>query len=69
MNLPVLESDIYQLRLEPLSWEHFTDLETACAEGDLGKCYITRCLTYINLNTTLSKLLNSSPKVKEWLLP
>lgn len=37
MNLPVLESDIYQLRLEPLSWEHFADLETACAEGDLGE--------------------------------
>ena len=37
MNLPVLESSIYQLRLEPLSWEHFADLENACAEGDLGE--------------------------------
>lgn len=36
MNLPVLESSIYQLRLEPLSWEHFADLENACAEGDIG---------------------------------
>ncbi len=23
MNMPVLESSVYQLRLEPLSWEHF----------------------------------------------
>jgi len=37
MNIPVLESRIYQLRLEPLSWEHFIDLENACAEGDLGE--------------------------------
>ncbi|WP_180129887.1 GNAT family N-acetyltransferase [Acinetobacter sp. YH12072] len=37
MNLLVLESSIYQLRLEPLSWEHFADLENACAEGDLGE--------------------------------
>lgn len=37
MNLPVLESSMYQLRLEPLSWEHFADLENACAEGDLGE--------------------------------
>lgn len=36
MNIPVMESSIYQLRLEPLSWEHFADLEAACAEGDLG---------------------------------
>jgi len=37
MTIPVLESRIYQLRLEPLTWEHFTDLEAACAEGDLGE--------------------------------
>lgn len=37
MTFAVLESSIYQLRLEPLSWEHFIDLEAACAEGDLGE--------------------------------
>lgn len=37
MTIPILESRIYQLRLEPLTWEHFTDLEAACAEGDLGE--------------------------------
>lgn len=37
MTIPVLESGIYQLRLEPLTWKHLTDLEAACAEGDLGE--------------------------------
>lgn len=37
MNIPVLESRIYQLVLEPLTWTHFADLEAACAEGDLGE--------------------------------
>ena len=37
MTIPVLESRIYQLRLEALTWKHFTDLEAACAEGDLGE--------------------------------
>ncbi|ATO19838.1 GNAT family N-acetyltransferase [Acinetobacter sp. LoGeW2-3] len=37
MKMPVLESNIYQLRLEPLTWEHYADLEAACAEGDLGE--------------------------------
>ncbi len=37
MNMPVLESSVYQLRLEPLSWEHFSDLAIACAEENLGE--------------------------------
>jgi N-acetyltransferase len=37
MNIPVLESSVYQLRLEPLSWEHFSDLVVACAEENLCK--------------------------------
>lgn len=37
MNIPVLESSVYQLRLEPLSWEHFSDLAIACAEENLGE--------------------------------
>jgi len=37
MNMLILESSVYQLRLEPLSWEHFSDLAIACAEENLGE--------------------------------
>ncbi|MFV5490064.1 GNAT family protein [Acinetobacter sp. ASP199] len=55
MKLPVLESSIYQLRLEPLTWEHFADLEAACAEGNLGDVlynsvpYLSKLKQYVQL--------------------
>ncbi len=69
MNIPVLESSVYQLRLEPLSWEHFSDLVVACAEENLGEILYNSVPYLHNLKNIFLKLSNNRLKVKEWFLP
>src|SRR5690606_1364829 len=57
MNMPVLESSVYQLRLEPLCWEHFSDLVVACTEENLGEV-LYKSLSFLHsLNKYLSQAI------------
>ncbi len=68
MNMPVLESSVYQLRLESLSWEHFSDLAIACAEENLGEILYNSVPYLHNLKNIFLRPLNSKLKVNGWLL-